>query len=96
MKNHNEKTLKEALQVMVEHYRLKSRLNQTRIRAHWAEMMGPSIMRYTREIKMGRKKLYIYLDSAPLRQELSMGKEKIRRMLNEKLGEDYIQEVVIM
>lgn len=96
MSKHNEKTLKEALHVMVEQYRLKGKLNQTRIRAHWEELMGPSIARYTREIKMGRKKLYIYLDSAPLRQELSMGKEKIRRMLNEKLGEEYIQEVVIL
>lgn len=96
MSKHNEKTLKEALHVMVEQYRLKGKLNQTRIRAHWVELMGPSIAGYTREIKMGRKKLYIYLDSAPLRQELSMGKEKIRRMLNEKLGEEYIQEVVIL
>ena len=96
MNHHNEKTLKEALHAMVDHYRLKSKLNQTRIRSHWENLMGPSIMRYTREIKMGRKKLYVYMDSAPLRQELSMGKEKIRRMLNEALGEEYIEEVVIL
>lgn len=95
MSTHNETSLKEALHAMVEAYRLKHRLNQTRIRAMWAELMGPAIAGYTREIKMGRKKLYIYLDSAPLRQELSFGKEKIRRMLNEQLGEEYIQEVVI-
>lgn len=81
---------------MVDHYRLKSKLNQARIRSHWEKLMGPSIMRYTREIKMGRKKLYIYMDSAPLRQELSMGKEKIRKMLNEALGEEYIEEVIIL
>lgn len=96
MNNHNEKTLKEALHAMVDQYRLKSKLNQTRIRSHWETMMGPSITRYTREIKMGRKKLYIYLDSAPLKQELSMGKEKIRKMMNEALGEEYIKEVVIL
>lgn len=96
MNNQNEKTLKEALHAMVEQYRLKGKLNQTRIRSHWEQLMGPSIARYTREIKMGRKKLYIYLDSAPLKQELSMGKEKIRKMLNEALGEEFIEEVVIL
>lgn len=96
MSQHNEKTLKEALHAMVDQYRLKSKLNQARIRSHWEKLMGPSIMRYTREVKMGRKKLYIYMDSAPLRQELSMGKEKIRKMLNEALGEEYIEEVVIL
>jgi predicted nucleic acid-binding Zn ribbon protein len=96
MKKDNETTLKEALHAMVDQYRLKSKLNQTRIRSHWEDLMGPSIVHYTREIKMGRKKLYIYLDSAPLRQELSMGREKIRKMLNERLGEEYIKEVVIL
>lgn len=96
MSKHNEKTLKEALHAMIEQYRLKGKLNQTRIRSLWEELMGPSIARYTREIRMGRKKLYIRLDSAPLKQELSMGKEKIRHMLNEALGEEYIQEVVIL
>jgi len=96
MNNHNEKTLKEALHAMIDQYRLKNKLNQTRIRSHWEALMGPSIARYTRDIKMGRKKLYIYIDSAPLKQELSMGKEKIRRMLNEALGEEYIKEVVIL
>lgn len=96
MSKHNETNLKEALHAMVDAYRLKNKLNQTRIRSMWAELMGPAIAGYTREIKMGRKKLYIYLDSAPLRQELSYGKDKIRDMLNERLGEEFVKEVVIM
>jgi hypothetical protein len=30
-----------------------------------------------------------------LRQELSYGKEKIQKILNEELGEEYITEVII-
>ena len=44
---------------------------------------------------MYRKKLYITVDSAPLRQELSYGREKIKKVMNEELGEDYIEEVII-
>ncbi|TXB62343.1 DUF721 domain-containing protein [Phaeodactylibacter luteus] len=91
----NETTLKDALKAMLEHYRLKGKLNQSRIRHLWEEMMGPSIASYTRDIKLYNKKLFIIIESAPLRQELAFGKEKICRNLNEALGEEAIEEVII-
>ena len=94
-KKSNEVSLKQVLKEMVETYRLQSRLNQTKIRAFWEKSMGSAILRYTKDIKLRRNKLYISIESAPLRQELSYGKEKIRRLLNEELGEDTIQEVII-
>lgn len=92
---HNEVTLKEALKAMIEHYRLKGKLNQNRIKSLWVEKMGPSIASYTKDIRLYKKKLYITIDSAALRQELSYGRDKIKNMLNEALGEEYIEEVVI-
>lgn len=80
---------------MVEHYRLKGKLNQTHIRQAWSRLMGPTIAGYTKELKLRNKKLFITLDSAPLRQELSMGREKIKKILNDELGEAYIDEIVI-
>ncbi len=80
---------------MLEQYRLKGKLNQSRIRNQWERMMGPSIAGYTRDIKLYRGKLFITIESAALRQELSYGKEKIKRNLNEELGEEAIKEVVI-
>lgn len=94
-KPNNEMTLKQALQAMIEHYRLRGKLNQSRIKSLWAQLMGPSIAGYTKEIRLFKNKLYITIESAPLRQELSYGREKIRKMLNEKLGGEYIEEVVI-
>ncbi|MCB0583357.1 MAG: DUF721 domain-containing protein [Phaeodactylibacter sp.] len=94
-KPNNEMTLKQALQAMIEHYRLRGKLNQSRIKSLWAQLMGPSIAGYTKEIRLSKNKLYITIESAPLRQELSYGREKIRKMLNEKLGGEYIEEVVI-
>lgn len=94
-KPHNELSLKEALRAMIEHYRLKGKLNQNRIQSLWEKLMGPSISGYTREIKLHRNKLFITIESAALRQELSYGKDKIKKILNEELGEDFIQDVII-
>lgn len=94
-RGNNQTTLKEALKAMLDHYKLKGKLNQSKIRHHWEEMMGPSIAGYTRDIKLYKGKLFIIIDSAPLRQELTYGKDKIRRLLNEELGEEAIKEVII-
>lgn len=95
MKNSNTVTLKEALTEMIEAYRLKSKLHQTSIRSSWQEIMGPTIAAYTKDIKMIGKELHIQIESAPLRQELSFGKDKIKQLMNESLGEDFILEVII-
>ncbi len=95
MKTSNEQSLKEVLQEMVEFYKLKSKLNQTKIRQLWHQMMGKVVSNYTTDIKLRRKKLYVNISSAPLREELSFGKEKIVKMLNEELGGEYIENVII-
>ena len=91
----NQVSLKEALKEMLEVYRLKAKLNQTKINAVWSKLMGSSINKYTREIKLRRNKLYITIESASLRQELSYGKDKIIKIINEELGENYIEEDII-
>ncbi len=95
MKSSNSNTLKEALHQMIEAYRLKGRLSQTRIKATWKEIMGPSVARHTMDIRIRRNVLYVDLDSSPLRQELDMGREKIREKVNAALGEEFIEKVVL-
>ncbi|MCH2081186.1 MAG: DUF721 domain-containing protein [Saprospiraceae bacterium] len=95
MKETNQTSLKDVLKDMVETYRLKNRLNQTKIQQLWNSVMGNSISRHTSDLKVRKNKLYITIESAPLRQELSFGRDKIRRMMNQELGEEYLEEVVI-
>ncbi len=95
MTNANEHSLKDALLQMVEHYRLRSRLTQVRINKCWASVMGPSIAQYTTDIKVRRQKLFVTLSSAALKQELSYGKEKILRNLNDELGEELLTDIEI-
>ncbi len=95
MKRHNDQHLKDVLKEMVDTYKLRSKLNQTRIKSMWVELMGTSINRYTTDIRIRAKKLYVTIQSSSLKQELSMGRDKIRTIINEELGEDYIEEVII-
>lgn len=95
MSNHNQTKLGDAIKAMLDYYKLKGKYQQTRIKQLWAKLMGPAISQYTTDLKVYRKKLYVQLSSAPLKQELSMGTDRIRRLINEELGEDYLEEVII-
>ncbi|MBK7408220.1 MAG: DUF721 domain-containing protein [Saprospirales bacterium] len=74
---------------------IKGKIYQSRINLIWKAQMGATINQYTTEIKLVRRKLYLKIVSAPLRQELSFSREKVRNMINEQLGEEFLEEVVI-
>ncbi|MFN0035874.1 MAG: DUF721 domain-containing protein [Saprospiraceae bacterium] len=95
MKQKNDLTLAEAMQAMIQEYRLGSQLNEMRVKSLWASLMGKTISTYTSQITVRKNVLYLSILSAPLRHELSYAKDKIRDLLNDELGEEYIKEVVI-
>ena len=91
----NNRPLKEWLKIFSQSPQIRSRLYQTRVEKMWAEVMGPVIKSYTSRIKLDGQVLLIYVNSAPLKAELSMMKETILKSVNERLGEEYVKEVKI-
>jgi predicted nucleic acid-binding Zn ribbon protein len=92
----NNRPLKEWLQVFAQSPQIRAKLYQTRVEKMWAELMGPVISGYTRRIKLDGQILLIFIDSASLKQELSIMKDQILSRVNERLGEDYVREVKIL
>ena len=95
LKKYNDQPISEVLKELVAKNNWKSKLYQNKVKEIWVLSMGPSISSYTREIKLSRKKLFISIASAPLRQELSYSKTKIIDLINEGLGEEYVTDVII-
>ena len=91
-----EQTLGDVLKAMVNNSaKMKKNITQTRISNCWANLMGKTISQYTKDIYFRDGKLFISIEAAALRQELAYGKDKIKKMLNEELGEEAIKEVII-
>ena len=95
MKKHNDQKINLVLDDMLESFKLKGKINQTRVVNCWKEVMGATISRYTRTVRLSKSKLYITIDSGPLKQDLVFGKEKIKEKINAHLGEDCVKEVII-
>lgn len=95
MKKKNDLSLQDALKDTIQELRIGPQLSETRVKSLWEELMGKTISTYTSNIAVRKNVLYLTILSAPLKQELSYGKDKIRTLLNQELGEEFIKEVVI-
>lgn len=94
-RNNEHISIGDALQEFVQNNKLQKGLDKVHVREVWNSQMGPAIEKYTTAIKLEKNTLYIQLSSSVLREELSYGKEKIIKMLNEELGRDLIQKLVL-
>ena len=91
----NEQSIREAIDLMLATYGLDGKMKEIRLIGSWEKVMGKPVAKHTREIFIRERKLFVRLDSAALREELSYGKEKILKMLNDEAGEQVIDEVIL-
>jgi len=92
----NEQSLEEAIDYFLKRTRLKSRQKELDVLEHWSSVMGDGIANHTISIDLRRKVLYVKLDSASLRHELNLAREKVVRMMNERVGEDVINNMKLL
>lgn len=90
----NEQSMKDAIGNFLKGSQLSGKLAEQRLIDCWGKLMGQMILKHTKSIAVSNKKLFLHLDSAPLRQELFYGRQKLITMLNEEVGETVINEIV--
>ena len=90
----NEQPLKDAIGEFLKVSRLSGKLAEQKVIDGWEKLMGKMIAKHTRQISISNKKLFLYLDSAPLKQELFYSREKLIKILNDEAGEEVIEEIV--
>lgn len=94
-RNNENLSIADALKEFVETNKLEQGLNKVNVADAWASLMGNGVNNYTIAVQLERDILYVKLSSSVLREELSYGKEKIIRMLNESLGKELIKKLVL-
>lgn len=96
MKRTNAQSIGELLQEFYkENPALRQKILEIRVQRAWGELLGPMIMRSTRNIYVKNRILYVFLDSSVLRSELILNKERILKSLNEYAEANVVQDIVI-
>ena len=93
MRNNNTQSIKEVVEELINAYKLRGKINEVRLQHAWEDTMGKAVASRTKEIFLKDKKLFIRVTSAPLKEELFYSVDKIKKMLNELLEGEYIDEV---
>ena len=75
--------------------KLEKGLDNVKVTALWAELMGAGVQAYTKSVKLAGDTLYVSLTSAVLSEQLNYGKDNIIAMLNEGLEKDCIVKLVL-
>ncbi len=88
-------SLGDAIKLYLNGSRIKSSIQALQIEDVWEAVMGKTIARYTDNIRIINKTLFITTNVAPLKQELLYQKEKIKQRVNEALGERVVEEIII-
>ncbi|RAK24884.1 uncharacterized protein DUF721 [Flavobacterium aquaticum] len=90
-----ESSIGDVLKQFISQNKLEAGMDVVSVRDAWKNLMGNGVNNYTTEIQLKGSTLYVALSSAVLREELSYGKEKIIKMINEELRKDLVTNLVL-
>ena len=91
----NQSPIGDILKEIIQVNKLQPGMDQVAVKEAWKSLMGNGVNNYTRNVALKGSVLYVELTSAVLREELSYGKDKIIRMINEELGREVVGDVVL-
>ena len=85
----------EAISRLLEESRWTPVMHEKRICNEWEQIVGRTVARYTQNVTLNGSTLIISTGIAALKQELLFSKPKLITHINEYLGANVVQEIMI-
>ena len=89
------KKMDSLLEQFVKANRLEKGLAEYRLMKSWKDLLGITVAKKTKSLKIQNRKLFVTLHSSVVANELSLIKESLIPKLNEAAGMDVIDDVVL-
>jgi hypothetical protein len=92
----NDKSLKEAIEQMLQVYKIKRKYDETGIKASWPELVGKSVANRTKEIYIHDKKLFLRIESSVIKNELLLMRTQIIDKINAEAKGILVEEIIFL
>ncbi len=92
----NDKSLKEAIEQMLQVYKIKRKYDETGIKASWPELVGKSVANRTKEIYIHDKKLFLRIESSVIKNELLLMRTQIIEKINAEAKGVLVEEIIFL
>jgi predicted nucleic acid-binding Zn ribbon protein len=96
MRKTNDKSLKEAIEQMLNVYKIKRRYDETAIVSLWPDLVGKSVANRTKELFIRDKKLFLRIESSVIKNELVLMRRQIIQKINEDAKTELVAEIVFL
>ncbi len=95
MKRQGAINIKELLKQAIDQNRLKDGLDEVKVKSIWKEITGTYISNATTDIYIHTSKLFVSVNSSIIRSELMLIKGELIKRINNNIGRQFINEIVI-
>mgnify|MGYP001226934479 CR=1 FL=1 len=93
MRKKNTQSLHDILKDYVHENKLEDKLAEIDLINSWERLLGKTVARYTRNIYIRNRILFVETSSPMVRNELMMIREQIKKRLNEEAGRELIDKI---
>lgn len=88
--------IKQAIDQLLDTYKIRKKFDETAVVAAWPEVMGTAIANRTQNVYVRDRRLYVKIESAVVKNELVLMRSQILARLNEHVGQVVVDDLVIL
>jgi predicted nucleic acid-binding Zn ribbon protein len=96
MRKTNDKSLKEAIEQMMQVYKIKRKFDETAVIAHWPKLVGQSVANRTKELFIHDKKMFLRIESSVIKNELLLMRTQIIEKINTEANATLIEDIIFL
>lgn len=93
MQRKEPESIGDVLRLTLQESSLAGRMDEVKASLMWAEMVGPGIAARTSRPQISCGIMVVYVDSAPLRHELTMNRSRIIDLINARMGKEVVRQI---
>ena len=94
--DHNTSSAKELILALFSQNNLEYGIDKVRVKEAWVEIAGIGVVRYTEQVRLQGDRLFITLNNAALKADLSLRRTELVQLINEHLKKEVVKEVIFL
>ncbi len=95
MRKKNTQKIDDVVREYLKALKIDDKLKEVKLIKSWDDVVGKTIARSTNNIYIKDRKLYVKLNSSVIRNELFMLRDGLKKALNDRAGEELIDEIIL-
>ena len=95
MRKKNTQKIDDVVREYLKALKIDDKLKEVKLIKSWDDVVGKTIARSTNDIYIKDRKLYVKLNSSVIRNELFMLRDGLKKALNDRAGEELIDEIIL-